>query len=270
MTVARATAQAWPTGRLAPTLADACGRWNDRPAMTFGATTLTYGDLGRRTARLAAAYRHLGIGPGDRVLCQLPNSPEHLIALNAAWAVGAIHVGTDNDVTGRELGWLAHHTGAAALVYAPHPSAPDPWAPVRGVRAAHPSTRIVAAGSPAGAAADPSDRDAPDASLADLLGGEDALEDWAPPHAADETAHLLLTSGTTGTPKAVRETLPACWAKMQFFADAFRPGPQDVHLLYLPVSHVFGMRLAMLALLSGGRLVLAERFTAADALRVIA
>ena len=48
---------------------------------------------------------------------------------------------------------------------------------------------------------------------------------------------------------------------MQFFADAFRPGPDDVHLLYLPMAHVFGLRLAMLALLRGGRLVLFERFS---------
>ena len=66
------------------------------------------------------------------------------------------------------------------------------------------------------------------------------------------------------------ETLPGCWAKMQFFADAFRPGPDDVHLLYLPMAHVFGLRLAMLALLSGGRLVLMERFSPRGALELIA
>jgi acyl-CoA synthetase (AMP-forming)/AMP-acid ligase II len=65
------------------------------------------------------------------------------------------------------------------------------------------------------------------------------------------------------------ETLPACWAKMQFFADDFRPGPDDVELLYLPVAHVFGLRLAMIALLSGSRLVLAERFSPQGALRLV-
>lgn len=247
----------WPGGRLAPSLQAACRRWAERPALTFAGTTLTYAELGAGVARLAAGYRRLGVRPGDRILCQLPNSPAHLMAVNAAWAVGAVHVGVDNDLTGPELGWLAERTAAAALLFAPHPDAAEPLAPVAGVRAASPSTRVVLDGAGA------------DHDLASLLAGPTELGDWAPPHGPDDTAHLLLTSGTTGRPKAIMETLPACWAKMQFFVDAFRPGPDDVHLLYLPMSHVFGMRLAMLALLTGGRLVLAERFSPGAALRLV-
>lgn len=238
------------SGQLAPSLQAACRRWADRPAVTAAGTTLTYAELGQRVARLAAAYRRLGIGPGDRVLCQLPNSSAHLVAVNAAWAVGAIHVGTDNDLTGRELAWLAQRTEAAALLFKPHPDASDPEAPIRTVQAAHPGTRVIV-------------------DVDGLIAGPDELEDWSPPHGAGDTSHLLLTSGTTGNPKAVMETLPACWAKMQFFADAFGPGPDDVHLLYLPMAHVFGLRLALLALLSGGRLVVAERFSPRGALDLI-
>jgi len=238
------------TAELAPSLHAACRRWADKPAVTTAGTTLTYAELGQRVARLAAAYRRLGIGAGDRVLCQLPNSPAHLIAVNAAWAVGAIHVGTDNDLTGRELAWLAQRTEAAALLFRPHPGAGDPEAPVRAVQAAHPATRVIV-------------------DVDELLAGPDEFDDWSPPHGAHDTSHLLLTSGTTGNPKAVMETLPACWAKMQFFADAFGPGTDDVHLLYLPMAHVFGLRLALMALLSGGRLVVAERFSPRGALDLI-
>ena len=251
---------AWPEGRLAPSLGAACRRWAGRPAVTSGATTITYAGLGRAVARLAGAYRRLGIAPGDRIVCQLPNSTEHLVAVNAAWAVGAVHVGADHDLTGRELGWLAARTEAAALLYGPRASAPEPLVPVRAVRAAHPATRIILHGI-----VDDEDHD----DLSALLAGPDELDDITPPHGRHDTAHLLLTSGTTGEPKAVRETLPACWAKMQFFADAFRPTPADVHLLYLPMAHVFGLRLAQLALLSGGRLVVAERFSPTGALELV-
>jgi acyl-CoA synthetase (AMP-forming)/AMP-acid ligase II len=255
----RLTESGWPAGQLAPSLEAACRRWGDRPAVNFASTTISFAELGRAVGRLAAAYRRLGIGRGDRIVCQLPNSPEHLVALNAAWAVGAIHVGTDHDLTGPELGWLVERTEAAALLFRPPPEGPDPLAVVRAVRAAHPPTRIVLSG-----VADPEAHQ-----LADLLAGPDQLESWAPRHGPEDTSHLLLTSGTTGRPKAVMETLPACWAKMQFFTDAFRPGPDDVHLLYLPMAHVFGLRLAMLALLSGGRLVIAERFSPRGALQLI-
>ena len=237
---------------LAATVQEASRRGGDRVAVTFGGRSITYADFGRAVARLAAAYRRLGIRPGDRVLCQLPNSPEHLVAVNAAWAAGAVHVGVDNDLTGPELGWLAGHTDAAAVLFRPHPGDADPRATVAAVHAASPTTRVVE----------------PD-ELAGMLAGPEELDDWSPPHAAHDTAHLLVTSGTTGRPKAVMETLPACWAKMQFFADAFSPAPDDVHLLYLPVAHVFGLRLALLTLLSGGRLVLEERFSPTRALRAV-
>ena len=245
---------------LEPSLQAACRRWADRPAITAAGTTISYAELGRGVARLAAAYRGLGIGPGDRVVCQLPNSAEHVMAINAAWAVGAIHVGTDNDLTGPELAWLAARTDAAALLYRPHPGATDPRAVPRAVAADAPGTRLIVAGAEA---------QGDDLRLVDLLAGPDQLEDWAPPHSPDDTGHLLLTSGTTGRPKAVMETLPGCWAKMQFFVDAFQPGPDDVHLLYLPVAHVFGLRLAMLTLLTGGRLVLMPRFSPRGALQLV-
>jgi acyl-CoA synthetase (AMP-forming)/AMP-acid ligase II len=245
---------------LAPSLQAACRRWPRRPAITFAGATTTYEELGRGVARLAGSYRRLGIGPGDRVVCQLPNSLEHVTAINAAWAVGAVHVGTDNDLTAPELAWLAERTEASAVLFRPHPEAADPLAAVHAVRAACSKAHVVLHG--------PVDHPSSHR-LADLVAGPEELDNWSPPHATDETGHLLLTSGTTGRPKAVMETLPACWAKMQFFVDAFRPGVDDVHLLYLPVAHVFGLRLAMMALLRGGRLVLMERFSPKGALRLV-
>ncbi|HEX3623702.1 MAG TPA: class I adenylate-forming enzyme family protein [Acidimicrobiales bacterium] len=255
------------TDRLEPSLHAACRRWPDRPALTFGGVTISYAELWAKVENLARAYVRLGVEPGDRIVCQLRDCPEHAVAINAAWACGAIHVGTDNDLTGAELSWLVDRTEAKVLVFQPPAGTPDPTAALRAVRAARPATILVVHG--AGSDADPDVAGA--LPMAGLLGGDGVAPPFEPRNRdRHETGLLLLTSGTTGRPKAVMETLPACWAKMQFFADAFRPGPQDVHLLYLPVSHVFGMRLAMLALLSGGRLVLAERFTAGHALRVIA
>jgi acyl-CoA synthetase (AMP-forming)/AMP-acid ligase II len=251
---------------LAASLEEACARWAERPAVTYRGRTMTYLELGQRVGSLASAYRGMGIAPGERIICQLLNCPEHLIAVNAAWACGAIHAGTDNDLTGSELSSLVERTRAAVLVFQPRPDGPDPLAPLRAVRATCPNTRILLHGPVLEA-----DHDLYDHLLSELLapvptGSDNSIE---PSFGPEETALLLLTSGTTGKPKAVRETLPHCWAKMQFFADAFDPGPGDVHLVYLPMGHVFGLRLSLIPVLSGGRLVLLDRFSPDAALELV-
>ena len=247
---------------LAPSLEAACRQWAERPAITYRGQTILYGELSEQVRSLAAAYLRLGVKPGDRVVCQLPNSPGHVVAMNAAWACGAIHVGTDNDLTGAELAWLVEHTEAAALVYQPYPGSDDPMAAVDAVARARPRTAIIVEGSSAD--------DDQYHRLSELVHAPGSTPTEASPLVGpNDPGLVLLTSGTTGRPKGVLETLPHCWAKMQFFADAFRPGPDDVHLLYLPMAHVFGLRLGLLALLRGGRLVLLDRFSREEALRLV-
>ncbi|MDQ4130488.1 MAG: acyl--CoA ligase [Actinomycetota bacterium] len=242
---------------LSPTLEDACRRWGPRPAISFQGSTINYRELWERIVSLAAAYDQLGVGPGDRVLCQLRNCPEHVIAIAAAWMRGAVHVGADNDLTGPELTRLVERLGAAALLFQPREDVADPLAPLGTIAEAHPRTKLIVHGPAPG----------PHYSLSRLQAGGTPATAQLP--APLDPALVFLTSGTTGEPKAVVETLAAHWAKMQFFADAFRPGPSDVHLLLLPISHVFGLRLALLALLRGGRLVLLDRFSPASALELV-
>lgn len=257
-----------PGTPLAASLEEACRRWGPRPAVSFGGTTITYAELWVRVTALAGAYQRLGVRPGDRLVCQLPNCPEHVLAIAAAWAAGGVHVGTDNDLTGPELVGLLDQLGARALVFQPRAGAADPLAPLREVARGRPGTLIVLH-DPAGLG---TEEDAAGVHrLADLLDGGYPPPPPAPvpTGASSDIAVLLLTSGTTGRSKAVKESGAACWAKMQFFADAYAPGPDDVHLVYLPMAHVFGFRLGLIALLSGGRLVPMDRFSPARALELV-
>ncbi len=254
---------------LAPSLEVACRRWAGRPAITFRGQTIIYADLWDQVCRLARAYRELGIRPGDRVVCQLPNCPEHVVAIGAAWASGAIHVGTDNDLTGPELVGLLDQLDARALVFQANPKAADSMAALETVRRDRPTTVALAHGDVADHLGDSNNLGAVHR-LGDLLAATDPVPPEPPPSPGqDDLAVLLLTSGTTGRSKAVKEGRAACWAKMQFFADAFSPGPDDVHLVYLPIAHVFGLRLALIPLLTGGRLVLLDRFSPVAALRLM-
>jgi len=62
----------------------------ERPALSFEGEVVTYRELDRRAAVAASALRELGVGVGDRVAIQLPNSPGYVAALLAALRLGAI------------------------------------------------------------------------------------------------------------------------------------------------------------------------------------
>ncbi|HEX6537661.1 MAG TPA: class I adenylate-forming enzyme family protein [Candidatus Dormibacteraeota bacterium] len=247
-------------GAVAASLAESCRRWADRPALTGSDRTLTYAEMGGAIAALARAYRSLGIKTGDRIVCQLPPCPEHVIAMAAAWECGAVHAGAHPDLTGPELSAVVGQVGAAALLFQPRRHLADPESPLRATRAAHPEARVIVHGRPAAAG---------ELALAELLDPGSAKPAAAPAPPPHDLSVLLRTSGTTGLPKTVMETLPALWAKVQFFARALQPGPDDVHLMYLPVSHAFGMKLSLMALATGGHLVLSDRFSPSGALELV-
>lgn len=245
---------------LCPDLATACRQWPDRTAIASGATTLTYRQLWDRVQALAGAYRRLGVRPGDRVMCSLRTSPEHVIAMHAAWQCGAVHVGVHNELTAPELCALVGRIEPAMLVFQPGSSDQSQDALVA-VSDSYPDLLRIVHGGRVGDG---------EVVLADLLTSRDGRDEPSALPGSDDAAVLFLTSGSTGRAKAVVDTLPGLWGKVAFFHRTFRPGPDDVHLMYLPLCHAFGMKLATLALMTGGRLVLLERFSPSSALRLVA
>ena len=91
----------------------------------------------------------------------------------------------------------------------------------------------------------------------------------AMPPEPDDIAAIFTTSGSTGRPKLPLGThgkLQGSWTGLAAWLGF---GPSDVHLVQLPLSHGFGLMLATAGLLSGGRLVVLDDFTADRALDAI-
>ena len=73
----------------------ALARNDDHPALLSKSesrplTTLTYRQLNREVASVAAGLRRLGVGKGDRVAALMPNIPETVVAFLATASIGAI------------------------------------------------------------------------------------------------------------------------------------------------------------------------------------
>lgn len=244
---------------LCPDLASACRQWPQRTAVTSGQRTLTYQELWDRVRALACAYRSRGVVPGDRVMCALRTCPEHVVAMHAAWQCGAMHVGVHNDLTASELCSLVGRIQPRVLVFQPRGSDGSEDA-LSAVAKAFPDVLRIVHG---GAVGDD------EVLLDELISPEDGADAPSALPGPKDPAVVFLTSGSTGRSKAVVDTLAGLWGKIAFFHRAFEPGPDDVHLLYLPICHAFGMKLTLLALLTGGRLVLLERFSPSAALRLV-
>ncbi|MFI6855384.1 class I adenylate-forming enzyme family protein [Streptomyces sp. NPDC050416] len=247
---------------LIATLHAVCQERADQPALTFEGQSLTYREFWDRVERMAAAYQRLGIQAEDRVVCQLPNSPEYLISMVAAWISRIVFVGVDHDLTGPELVSLVDRTDAVALLYQPRAGADDGMEPLRTVHEAFPKIHTIVRGTdePVGT------------TFADLLDDSADLPDTPRDYTGIDDlgiALLLMTSGTTGQPKLVVETCRALWSKTAAFLEAMRPNSDDVWLIYPPMAHGFGLKMTLMGLASGGRLVVMDRFSPSGALDLV-
>jgi long-chain acyl-CoA synthetase len=88
----------------------------DRPALLFKGRTITYGELGTLSDAVAAHFVSLGVKKGDRVALCLPNCPQFSIAQFGAWKVGAIVCPFNPTYTDREMEDALVATDAETLV----------------------------------------------------------------------------------------------------------------------------------------------------------
>ena len=86
--------------------------------LTFAAddgavTSLTYAELADASLARAAGFARLGVEPGDRVVVQLANRPEAVLAWFGLARLGAIFVPANPALTVRELEHVVSTSGAS-------------------------------------------------------------------------------------------------------------------------------------------------------------
>jgi acyl-CoA synthetase (AMP-forming)/AMP-acid ligase II len=180
--------------------------------------------------RVRAASRHLrdfGIGSGDVVGLKLRNRVEFVVVMFACWRLGATVTPVNPSLTDAEVTRQLNDSGARLLVVE--------------------DSATTAGGVPTLAV--------------DALYKQASRSDPTPHLGSSELALLIYTSGTTGTPKGVMLDHANLDAMAAMGRQALDIGPADRCLLILPLFHVNGIVVSVLApLLAGASVVIADRF----------
>jgi long-chain acyl-CoA synthetase len=233
---------------LATLLTASAERDGDHVAVKLDDAELSYAALDAASARVAGLLVERGISRGDRVGIMLPNVPYFPVCYYGVLRAGGVVVPMNVLLKRREVAFYLKDSGAK-LLFAWHGFAEDAQA---GAEDAGAECVIVAPGEfdETIAAAEP---------LTEVVDTDDA-----------DTAVILYTSGTTGTPKGAELTHSNLRRNAEIARDLFNADSDAVTLGALPLFHSFGQTCSMNAtFLAGGTLTMIPRFDPGKALEII-
>jgi long-chain acyl-CoA synthetase len=234
---------------LARILTETAHEHGDRTAFKLDAVELTYSMLDESSARVAALLKAKGVAAGDRVGLMLPNVPYFPAIYYGILRAGAVVVPMNVLLKGREVTFYLQDPGAK-LVFAWYDFAD---AAEDGAAQAGAECILVKPGEFEQLVLSHE----PDTEVADRSG--------------EDTAVILYTSGTTGTPKGaelthanLRRNCAATSVTLAGFS------ADDVLLGALPLFHSFGQSCTMnSAIMTGATVTMLPRFDPEKALEII-
>jgi len=233
---------------LASILTDSAARDAERVAVKLDDVELTYAQLDGATAHIAGLLRERGVERGDRVGVMLPNIPHFPICYFGVLRAGGVVVPMNVLLKKREVAFYLRDSGAK-LVFAWEGFAEDAQAAAE--EAGVECVIVEMAG------------------FQDVVGSAPAVTEVADTDDSD-TAVILYTSGTTGTPKGAELTHANLARNCRIAIELFGLGSETVVLGALPLFHSFGQTCGMNACtFGGGMLTLIPRFDPKKALEII-
>ena len=265
-----ATLSPYPDRTLLDYLSQVALERPDAPALLFKGATVTYSELERSSDACAAALTALGVKRGDRVALLLPNCPQFFVAEFGAWKIGAIAAPLNPIYTEHELEGALIDCGIETIVtltrFYQRVKRVQPRTPLRRVLATNikeyfpPLLRLLFTLVRERREGDRVTLARQDHDLSKLLAAHRGSILARATLAADDPAVLLMSGGTTGTPKGVLGSHGAyVMSGLQIQAwtrSVLGPGT-SVIMLPLPLFHVYAnVGVQPLALVTGNPIAL--------------
>jgi long-chain acyl-CoA synthetase len=239
---------------LATLLTTSAQRAPEAVALKLDDVEVPYAMLDEASARVAGLLRAKGVGPGDRVGLMLPNVPYFAVVYYGILRLGAVVVPMNVLLKKREVGFYVRDPEAKVLF------AWNGFEEAARDGALDGGAELVLV-EPGG--------------FEQLLGGVEEPYREVCDRDGSDTAVILYTSGTTGTPKGAELTHDNLRTNAEVALELFGmaadgAGEQEVTFGGLPLFHSFGQTCALNATIAaGGKLTLLPRFEPAKALEII-
>ncbi len=230
-------------------VATAAHKYPHEPMLIDERGSLSFERVHKRTNALAHAFAGMGIGPGDGVGIMCRNHRGFIEATLAAAKLGASALYLNTMFAGPQLVEVTKREAPKALVY------DEEFAGLldgvdEGI------ARIVAW----------SDGEAEGPSLDSLIVANDDSDHKPPP---DKPRFVILTSGTTGTPKGAQRSSPDGLLAMAALIDKIPYRARDTMVVAAPLFHSWGFFHFVMSLPTASTMVLRRRFDEEETLRAV-
>ena len=228
-----------------------------RTAIIDDEGTMTFAELNDASNAVANGLLALGVRGGDGVAILARNHRWFLIANYACARVGARIILLNTEFSGPQIRDVSEREGARVIIY------DDEYSDA--VKMADPALGMIRALGTNPDSPEPSS--STDETLAELI-GRSSRE--AAPRATKKSSIIILTSGTTGTPKGATRHAPPTLAPIGGVLSSVPFKAGEVTALPSPMFHALGYLHATIAMTLGSTLVLHRRFKPAVVLSDVA
>lgn len=254
-----------PNRSLYQILEKTCDEYPESTAIIYEAKKTTYRELKERVARLANAWKNIGVRKADRIGLMLANHPDYIVSYYAAQMLGAIVVQVNPMYTARELQEIVEDAEMRYIV----------------VSDSNRSSIAQLGSDSYFDAVFLSNDSEPDTitlststySLNDLIDNATPLVTYAEIDVYDDVAVIQYTGGTTGKVKGAMLThynlLANVVQSYAMYSDLLDDG-KEVTLAATPFYHVYAMTAAMnVSIFSAQAILIVRKFDVVHVLELI-
>jgi acyl-CoA synthetase (AMP-forming)/AMP-acid ligase II len=223
----------------------------DRTSIVDEQGSLTFAQVHQRSNALARGLAELGVSPGDGVGIMCRNHRGFIDATLATAKLGASALYLNTAFAGRQLGEVIGREGPQVLIY------DEEFADL--LEGIGDDVRRLVAGTQEG--------ESGDTSLESLIEDGDSSDLSPPP---EDPRFVILTSGTTGSPKGAQRSSPEGLGGVAALLDMIPFRSRETMMVAAPLFHSWGFTHFVFGQATGSTIVLRSHFDPEDTLRATA